>query len=198
MTGYDAYVMFLSLRNHFRLDRFDYFKYKGLTSTNPTKFNERQDKWIFEKLAKKYTTKQELEDFFVANLLSNHDWIFDLFDDSADERYLNYRKRKESLTYLFEEDMKKVFASGKKLMYTAGMEVYPHILRTFLQKEISLESFIMLNRYVGFFEKIDNKVGQTDVVWSHIRKTATKFEPFLKFDYDKVKKVLKKVTSETS
>ena len=47
---FDAYRCYLSLKNHFTKDHYDYIKYRGKTRATHQAFYKRKDRFWFEKL----------------------------------------------------------------------------------------------------------------------------------------------------
>jgi hypothetical protein len=64
MMAFDAYRCYLSLKNHFTKDHYDYIKYRGKTRATKQAFYKRKDRFWFEKFARKKNDK-EVEEFFV-------------------------------------------------------------------------------------------------------------------------------------
>jgi hypothetical protein len=84
MTAYDCFKEYLSLKNHFTKDSYDYFKYNGKVRTNLSSFEKRKDKIFFHKLAK----HENVHGFLVANLVHNpKTWIKELAYSEEAERY---------------------------------------------------------------------------------------------------------------
>ena len=50
MMPFDAYRCYLSLKNHFTKDHYDYIKYRGKTRATHQAFYKRKDRFWFEKL----------------------------------------------------------------------------------------------------------------------------------------------------
>ena len=50
--GYNAYKTYVALKNHFKSDSYDYFKYKGKARVKEETFLKRKDKFFFEKIRK--------------------------------------------------------------------------------------------------------------------------------------------------
>ena len=53
MMPFDAYRCYLSLKNHFTKDHYDYHKYRGKTRATVQAFYKRKDRFWFEKFARK-------------------------------------------------------------------------------------------------------------------------------------------------
>ena len=69
MMAFDAYRCYLSLKNHFTKDHYDYHKYGGKTRATKEAFYKRKDRFWFEKFARQKSDK-EVEDFLY--LISYH------------------------------------------------------------------------------------------------------------------------------
>jgi hypothetical protein len=78
MMPVDAYKCYLSMKNHFTKDKYDYHKYCGKSRATVESFYKRKDRFWFEKLARNKNDK-EVEDFFVSNFITCTDpsklWI---------------------------------------------------------------------------------------------------------------------------
>ena len=72
MMPFDAYKCYLSLKNHFTKDSYDYHKYCGKTRATVQSFYKRKDRFWFEKLARN-KTDEEVVNFFVSNFISCDD-----------------------------------------------------------------------------------------------------------------------------
>ena len=105
--GYDAYCLYLAINNHFHTESYDYFKYNGKVSAKLESFMKRKDKYHFAKLARKYNG--ELKDFLVANLSRQKYYVRDLLEMECEKNYIEFKKRKQKLTYLITEEMRYLF-----------------------------------------------------------------------------------------
>ncbi len=102
MTGYEAFGLYESLKLHFTKDSYDFFKYNGKTNISITVFENRKDKYHFYKLSRKYSNRDELISFIVANLLVKDNlWVGDLLTEDAEVNYRNHQKVLQSFSYIF-------------------------------------------------------------------------------------------------
>ena len=100
--SFNAYVKFLALRKHFTTDSYDYFKYNGKVRANRETFMSRPDAYSFAKLAK----KDDYINLIMSNLLINKSvWVRDLLDSECEARHTNWKKKKESLGYIFKSEL---------------------------------------------------------------------------------------------
>ena len=173
---------------------YDYFKYNGKTNISVTSFENRKDKYHFYKLSRKFTVKEELIDFLVANLVEdNNIWVGNLLQEDADNRYLKYKKVLQSLSYTFENDCRDLFdgvEDPNSVIKTNGD--YPVLLTKALRKEIHIETLVLLNNVLGFVPMWSKKITDT-IHWPNYRMKVMKFASFLPKDNVKYKLILKKV-----
>ena len=111
MDAIDAYKVYLGIKNHFTLDSYDWFKYNKKVNVTYDSFLKRKDKIFFAKLGNRKDAY--LEEFLVSNFM--HDtkmWVGELLSEECEERYKEWKRRQESLTYVFKNEMD--FISGWK------------------------------------------------------------------------------------
>jgi len=194
MTGYDAFGIYQALKLHFTQDSYDFFKYNGKTHLSVNAFENRKDKYHFYKLSRKYTDKQNLTDFIVANLLvSDRLWVGDLLSEDADVRYRTRQKVLQSLSYVFENDCRTLFeGQNPNDILKVSDGDYPVLLRKAVRNEIAIETVCMLNKILNFVPKWDKQITDT-IRWPDYRKKLLKYASFLPQDTVKYKLILKKV-----
>ena len=194
---FDAFKIYLSLKNHFTKSSYDYHKYCGKTRASVQSFYKRKDRFWFEKIARQRSQK-EVEQFFVANFVSCPDpeslWIGEMIRE-GEARYQDWQKRIQSLSYVFKEEVSSIFNSEnlEELFKIHGTR-HPQILKDHLQGKISLESMIILDRILGYKKHFDEKL--KDPVWNLISLKMNKYSPFLNTDVFRYKKILKEVVLE--
>jgi hypothetical protein len=194
MTGYEAFGLYESLKLHFSKDSYDFHKYNGKTNHSVQSFENRKDKYFFYKISRKYTNKDALIDFLVANFLEDDKvWVGKLLDEDAEVKYRNRQKVLQSLSYTFENDCRTLFENVEDpndIILTDGD--YPVLLTKALRKEISLETVVILNHILGFIPMWDKKITDT-IRYPDFRRKLIKYAAFLPQDVVKYKLILKKV-----
>lgn len=194
MTGFETYELFQALKRHFSQESFDFFKYNGRINTSKEAFENRKDKWHFYKLSRKFTVREELIDFLVANFLEDENfWINNLLQEEADTRYIEYKKVMQSLSYTFENECKELFENSKdpnELLKTTGD--YPVLLTKAFRKEVSIQTLVLLNNIIGFVPNWSKKIQDT-IRWPNYRLKMMKIASFLPQDSVRYKLILKKV-----
>ena len=196
MTGYEAFESYQALKLHFTSDSYDYFKYNGKTSVSVTAFENRKDKYHFYKLSRKYTNKDELISFIVANFVEDESsWVGYLLQEEAEIVFSKRQKVIQSLSYTFENDCYHIFDDQSNFDPNCVLKTngeYPILLTCALRKEIEIETLCILNQILGFFPMWDKKITDT-IRWPNFRKKCMKYTPFLPKDIVKYKLILKKV-----
>ena len=186
MTPFETYCEYVSLKNHFSKDSYDYFKYNGKTSLKPSSFQNRKDRVFFEKLAK----HKDVHGYLVANLSINEKlWIRDLaYSQDAELTYKNWLKTNQSLTYLFKQDLDKL----EPVLYNnfhCNPNQHPLLLQKYLAGEVSLETLCILLKMTGMMKQW-NKEMEYDLVWDNLKLKIKKYLPFIKYEKEKYKAIV--------
>ena len=190
---FDAYKCYLSLKNHFTKDSYDYHKYCGKSRATVQSFYKRKDRFWFEKVARQ-KTDQEVIEFFVANFVSCPDpetlWIGEMIKE-GEERYTNWKRKVQSLSYVFKEESEKLFSQTKVDEVFQCSKGHPLILKKFLSGKISLETMVIYDRIFSFGKDYDQKL--KDPVWQTVSRKIKKYNPFLNIDVFRYRKILKEI-----
>jgi hypothetical protein len=186
MTPFEAYKLYTAIKNHFTTESYDYFKYNGKVRASEHTFETRKDKYMFYKLSK----HEDPLTFLVANLSDNQKlWVGDLFGNGQQFKYNEFVKRKQTLTYMFQNEIDYLLEN-----FDSNFEVpsngYPHLLNLLNRGMISKETFIIIQDCVRFFKKWNNEI--TDpILWPQIALNCKKLHPFLEYDKDKYCSILR-------
>jgi hypothetical protein len=198
LSAFDTFVMFMSLKNHFNQEKYDYFKYRGkVKNLKIENFASHSDRFLFQRLSRQYS-ETEMVDFFVANFIKNKIWIRDFLEEEAKDEYLNYLRRKQSLSYIFTNELDDFFTQEPPevaFKVGEGHRSLPPILNFIMCGAMSPETFVILDRFIGFSSVLDKKLAD-DYLWSKYRTLPQKFHPFLSYDKDKMKNILKEKINE--
>ena len=194
VNPFETYKSYLGLKNHFTKEKYDYIKYCGKSRASIESFYKRKDRFFFEKISRQ-KNDEEVIDFFVANFVSCDDpqalWIGEIMRN-GEKNYTNWKKRTQSLSYVFKEEIGNVFG-GKKFdeMFEIKGTKHPDIVKEHLQGNISLETFLILEKILGFKKDFDKKLG--DPVWKFLSLRMEKYNSFLNIDVFLYKKILKEI-----
>ena len=192
MMPFDAYKQYLSLKNHFTKEKYDYHKYCGKSRATVQSFYKRKDRFWFEKLSRNKDDKEVVE-FFVSNFITCTDpsklWIGEMMRE-GEGRYTAWKKRTQSLSYVFKEEMGSLL-SGQKLDTIFTCKGHPPILKSYLSGDISLETLVICDRILGYRKDFDKKL--TDPVWETVSLKIKKYSPFLNIEVLRYRKLLKEL-----
>ena len=193
MMPFDAYRCYISLKSHFTKESYDYHKVGVLTRVKKETFYKRKDRFWFEKFSRQKNDK-EVVDFFVSNFVSTTDpsrmYIGELVKN-GEERYVDWKKRTQSLSYVFKEESEYLFKDKKVDEVFDCSKGHPIILKKFLGGNISLETLVIYDRILGYGNNFDKKL--KDPVWETVSRRVRKYAPFLNIDVFRYKKILKEV-----
>lgn len=184
--SFNAYVKFLALKKHFTTDNYDYFKYNGKVRANYETFMSRNDAYSFAKLSK----KDDPEGLILSNLLINKNiWVRDLLDTEGETRYINWKKKIESLSYIFKSELAHLNDEYKQNFISRDGQ-HPLLMTLLLQKKISLETFTILAFMANIFSYWSEKVVDKHVSFDIINKSK-KYKPFLDYDEKRFKDIVR-------
>lgn len=180
------YTTYLALKNHFTTDTYDYFKYEGQVRQNLESFEKRKDKHMFYKLAR----MKNAEEILLANMVKKPTtYIYDLVENEESiSVYKNWKKRQESLSYVFKTEIGKLDDEFKSNFKVRNGQ-YPNVIKLYLQDEISLETVVILTDFIQCIPYWNANISDT-LVWPDINRSINKYRGFLDYDVEKIKKIL--------
>ena len=208
MTGYECYQIYLALRLHFQQDSYDYFKYNKKVKSSVSAYQKRNDKIFFEHLGRE--TERNVMRYFLATFVSHQQGGIGLDDKSQLEKnFMNWRKRLESLPYVFKEEctalLEQIIEKKHRQfdehpefteLFVCKKGKHPIILKALLGKYISMETFVILNQLLGFTSDFD-KMMQDDHTWKEYGRIVRKYDPFLNLNLLSYRGILKRVIEDT-
>ncbi len=196
-TGYQAFCLFQAIKLHFTSESYDAIKYNYKTNISKQSFSTNKSKYSFYRLSRKFELT-ELRDFFIANfVVDNIQWVGDVMTPEADENYKKWQKRIQSLTYTFENDIIKLLDkvdSPNELLMVRKNE-FPLLMQYAQQGDIALETLIILDDVMNFFPMWEKEI-YDDIVWPNFKMKCVKYKPFLHYDKEKFKQILKERIKE--
>lgn len=200
MDGFKAYKYYIAIKLHFTKDNFDVFKNRGNVKGTRDAFNARNDRYMFERLARKYPVDKDLIQYYVANFAYGNDAAI-YSSEEAETNLLEWNRRKQSITKIFADDCNKILMDACKSKYKEESifnltnKGYSSILKLFLGKQISLESLRIID---DLHPVIDSWKENTSMVllWENEIRRIEKSKGFVKYDSDKVAKVFNNFIQE--
>lgn len=191
MTPFDAYKQYLSLKNHFSKNNYDYHKYAGKSRASVESFNKRKDKYWFEKLSRQ-KSDEEIKNFYIANFVEADDpnslWIGNVIR-AGDIYYKEWLKRQQSLQYIFTQESETLFGEYSLDQVFDCKRGHPPVLKKFLSGNISPETLVIYDRIFLIRNNFDKKL--LDPIWESVSLKIKKYTPFLNIDVFRYRKILK-------
>lgn len=187
MNSFESYVLYQSLKLHFKSEKYDFFKYNGtMKSLKYETFEKKKDKYFYYKLSNHLNPKM----LIVSNILHDEKksaWIGNIMNSEGYRIYLNWLKKYESFSYLFRQDLEKI--DNLKDWLKQKEDDMPFILTKVRQGDIMIETVVVLNRLLNFFEgwKTNN------ILLNHDLFLYKKYDPFLNLDMKKYSLIVKDV-----
>ncbi len=194
VTPFEVYQTYLSFKNHFTREKYDYFKYAGKTNASITSFNKRRDRYFFEKMSRQ-KSDIEIKEYFLSNFITEDPskiWIKEIIQN-GEGRYTDWKKKSQSLSYVFSEETSSIFTKKNFDSVFSTSKGHPVILKKYLGGEISIETLVILEKILKFRERFDTKL--QDPVWLSVSLILKKYEPFLNIDVNKYKEMLKRIVT---
>jgi hypothetical protein len=195
MHGFDVYRTYLAMKLHFSNDKFDFFQYEGKVNAKEETYQQRNDFYFFETLARKHSA-QEIKEFMLASFVAAENpakvWIGDIKTAGRD-RWVVWAKLHQSLAYIVEQDfdavvehMESTGDSFNNLFETMGGA--PPLLKLYVKRRINLETLIILDMVLGFVVHWDKEMG--DPLWELLSFKIKKYKPFLSIPSKKYKAMM--------
>lgn len=191
MTGFKAFRYYIALKLHFTKEKFDVFENKGHIKGSYAAFDARNDKYLFEKLARKFPKDQDIIQFIVANLsIGNDNIIYGM--EEAEENYIQWIKRKQSITHTFLNDINTIQLESEKNNFNLDQIInctlnqFPYIIKLYLGKLICMESIVILNDFVPMIAKWKQEPSLILLENDILR--IEKLKGFVKYNRDKIEK----------
>ena len=195
ITPIECYSELQAIKMHFS-GSYDYFKYGGKVSITPASFEAKRDHMTYTWIAKKYN-KENYHDLVLSNVLRKPNiYCRELLSEESRETLLEYQKRIQGLSYNFGTDIdhlmdlcaKEKCTLDDMLRVESGSP--PKLLKQYEWRYITLETLVILDDILGFFGYWDKRI-QDRIIWPGIHNLCTKYKPFLTYDKDSLRKILK-------
>jgi len=183
MNAYDLFCLFNSLKLHFKSDSYNFFLYGGKTRSSVDSFQKRKDKYLFHRLARLYEY-DDMVNYIAVNFAHSDDiWVNDLLKLDAKKTFDDWKRRMDSMENVYKNDIIGITKSSDDFneLFKTKQAQYPKLLSAFLQKDVSLETMVILDSVVGYL-KIWDKYISDDIIYPKISRKISKYGCFLKFD----------------
>ena len=196
MNGYDLYGLYQAVKLHFNSDTYNFFQYDGKTRISVDAFQKRRDKFLFHRLARKYRD-EEMVPFLVSNFVHSDDnWTKSLLEEEAEQTYRNWKRITDSMSKIYEEDLRKIATKETfNDLFRVEDGQFPKLLVAFLQKDVTIETMVILNNIFNFIQIWDKKISD-DIIYPKISRKIRKYGAFLNVNVDKYKKLTKEILTQ--
>lgn len=182
MDGFDAYKLFVGIRNHFTTDSYDFIKYQGKTRVTYASYTKRKDIHRFEKLARQLNPRMLL----VSAFIEGHTWVNDVVGDKGYEALIKHQRYLEATAYNFKTELEDLPQPIGNLV--GCKDGTPKLAQLYFQKRVSLETLVLIDNLVDFVSIWrDNQ--SSDPLISELTQTICKYRPFVEYDRQKIKQV---------
>ena len=202
MDDFEAFKVYVAMKSHFQGD-YNYKKYSGKQNIRESAFHKRQDKSTFQELSRRFT-KKELEEFLLATFLTSNSeymWTGNLLDEETLNAYKEWKSRVQSMSYNFREDVHKIIdkAVEKDLrfdnIFKSVKGEYPFVMKMENLGEISLETFIILDKMFDILETQDKKV-RDSIFYPMYKKKCQNYSDFLNINIEHYKQMFRQIIVE--
>ena len=202
MDDFEAFKVYVAMKSHFQGD-YNYKKYSGKQNIRESAFHKRQDKSTFQELSRRFT-KKELEEFLLATFLASNSeymWTGNLLDEETLNAYKEWKSRVQSMSYNFREDVHKIIdkAVEKDLrfdnIFKSIKGEYPFVMKMENLGEISLETFIILDKMFDILETQDKKV-RDSIFYPMYKKKCQNYSDFLNINIEHYKQMFRQIIVE--
>lgn len=188
MDGYKAWKLYMAVKLHFTTQKYNVFNNRGHVKGARDTFYNRNDRFIFERLARKFPTERDLIQYFVANFAyDNGEVVYEQAD--GETNLTKWNKRKQSISQVFENDLHSIVLHLEKNSLTEkhlyDSNGIPELFKLYLGGYVTIETMVILDHYASYLQdnaKINLLLGE-----EYLR--IEKCKGFIKFDKDKLLQV---------
>ena len=185
-NSFRVYTEYLAIKQHFTVKSYDYHKYNGKVKASFDKFSTRSDAFYFHKLSK----NQQWKNILLSNIVVDPKvWVGQLVEDSGYQIFLDWKKRTDSLTYIFQSEIS-VLNDTFDDNFKVKNNNYPTLLTQYLQRDISLETFTLLCNLTNVYQYWEQNISDKIVAGEAITKSK-KYNGFLQYDRKKFTALIK-------
>ena len=191
ITGFRCYKYYIAIKLHFTKDNYNVFETRGNVKGSEQAFIARNDRYLFERIARKHQTDREVIKYFVANFSYGNDAVV-YNENDAEDNLQEWNRRKESLTRVFENDLNEVVLQkeknnlSRKQIFEFNLDSYPLLLKMYIGKKVTIETMFLLNKLDGYLNLWHNS---SMLLWEEERRRIEKCEGFVKFDPQRLSQI---------
>ena len=178
----------MAVKLHFTTQKYNVFNNRGHVKGARDTFYNRNDRFIFERLARKFPTERDLIQYFVANFAyDNGEVVYEQAD--GETNLTKWNKRKQSISQVFESDLHNIILhleknslTEKQLYESSGI---PEIFKLYLGGYVTIETMVILDHYANYLANNS----QINLLLGEEYLRIEKCKGFIKFDKDRLLQV---------
>jgi len=199
VDGYKAWKLYMAVKLNFTTTKYNVFNNRGHVKGARDTFYARNDRFIFERLARKFPTERDIIQYFVANFAYDNPEV--VYTQSEGDTNLNtWNKRKQSISQVFENDLHVILLHlekerlTEKDLYEGIGSNLPELFKLFLGGYITIETMVILDSFANYLTSISSKI---NLLWNEECLRIEKCKGFIKFDRDRLLQVYENFKQET-
>jgi hypothetical protein len=197
MDAYKAYRYYLAIKLHFTTDKFNVFANHGAVKYSRERFNNRNDRYIFDKLSRKFKSDKEYIHFLACNYMyGNPDVVYS--GQEAEDNYIEYTRIKQSITKIFSDDtniiLRELEKTNSDLNFTNNQ--LPIIITLYLSNKIKLESLRILDDRFNLLHNLKMENQTLYKMFDDLFRVVEKSKGFVKYDNTKTNPIIENLIEE--
>jgi hypothetical protein len=188
----------MAVKLHFTTNKFNVFNNRGHVKGARETFYSRNDRFIFERLSRKFVNEKDIIQYFVANFAYGNDAVV-YSDNESDSNLTLWMKRKQSISQVFENDLHTIVLHiekenlSKANIFNFNGSNLPEILKLFLGGYVAIETMVILDSFTNYLATWCNNL---NLLWEEDCRRIEKCKGFVKFDLDRLTNVYNKFNQE--
>jgi hypothetical protein len=197
MDGFRAYRYYIATKLHFTTDKFNVFENPNVKGSRDA-FSSRNDRYIFEKLARKFPKDFDLIQYYVANFAYGNDAVI-YSGSESDTNYLVWQKRKQSFSRVIENDLFSIILHLEKerkhpsTIFKFNDENFPELFKLYLGKHVTIETMVVLNDFLPYLSSWKDNA---NLLWEEECRRIEKCKGFVKYEHRKMLSLMENFTTE--
>lgn len=197
ISAFETYKLFMAVKLHLTTDRYDVFESNGRVSGSLATFEKRNDRFLFEKIGRRFKSPRELIEYFVANIAYGNNSV--IYSGESDEYYEQWIYRKESRTHLFKMELHNIqrHLELNKMEWKdlfATKDNVPELLKLYVGGYVQLETVVILNEFENFLPEWE----PLNMIWGNQLRILNKIKKFVKFDKTRIQLIYNTFKEELS
>jgi hypothetical protein len=185
VDGFKTFKYYTAIKLHFTDAKFNVFTNKGRVRGSVDRFNARNDRMLFERLGRQFSTDKECIQYIAANFMyGNPEVVYN--PNEGLTNYQEYLRRKQSMTKIFQDDLHKIINTGARYDQDefSGFKI-PDVVQLLLAQKITIETVVILDTLDAIVDKLKQGNHISLLLADDLRRIE-KSRGFVKFDSSKV------------